>query len=83
MEASDIQGLKELANLSKAFACLEALKLRLRMKPAPKPIDVSQPKAKARGRSFTVVSGTQPVQTSVGSAGHATDQHSPDKSSVV
>lgn len=41
MQASEIQGLKELANLAKSFATLESLKLRIRMKPAPKPIDVS------------------------------------------
>jgi len=42
MEAAEGKGNRELANLCKAYATLETLKLRMRMKPAPKPVDVSR-----------------------------------------
>lgn len=41
---------KELANLCKAYAALEILKLRMRMKPAPKAIDVSHLERPSRAR---------------------------------
>ena len=42
MEARATMPAKELANVCKAYAALEMLKLRLRMKPAPKPIDTTK-----------------------------------------
>ena len=42
MQVADNPPPRELANLCKAYATLETLKLRLRMKPAPKPVDVSK-----------------------------------------
>ena len=42
MELLPTVGTKEVANLAKGYATLEALKLRLRMKGPPKPVDASK-----------------------------------------
>jgi hypothetical protein len=42
MELSAAKPLREMANLAKAYATLEALKLRLRMKGPPKPVDAEK-----------------------------------------
>lgn len=39
MELLPATGTKEIANIAKGYATLEALKLRLRMKGPPKPVD--------------------------------------------
>lgn len=49
MEVSANPPPRELANLCKAYATLECLKLRIRMKPAPKALDTTKlPKTKGR-----------------------------------
>ena len=48
---------RELANLCKAYATLEGLKLRIRMKPAPKPVDTEKlaaAKVRSNGRPTMV-----------------------------